>query len=198
MLPESTALGQLLAPVASGLAVVVLYHYLGAEYLGAEENKYWNALRKVVLSSGDSIVRQKTNFAVTNPARNFEQVATLEESVDTMQLAQGLESQGYVQGVLSGLKYRPPQSDPNSGVVSYESGSMVHRESKSDVLPDALATRQVHTFWFETENGIEVYAHEEYSSLNPLVAWMHYRAVTQNAEKGIDRVTADLKAADLL
>lgn len=198
MLPESIALGQLLAPVASGLAVVVLYHYLGAEYLGAEENKYWNELRRKLLTSSSSQIREETSFAVTTPAHDYEHVATLNKDVTSQDVAKALESRGYVQGVLSALKYRPPTNEPMADDTYYEIGSMVHRESKSDLLSDSLALRQVHTFWFETDEGIEVYAHEEYSSLNPLVAWMHYRAITQNAQKGIDRVTADLKAADLL
>jgi hypothetical protein len=40
-----------------------------------------------------------------------------------------------------------------------------------------------------------VYAHEEYSSLNPIVAWRHYRGVTQDAELGKKRVRDVLQNA---
>jgi len=184
MLLESITALHILAPLVSGLAVVVLYHYIGREYLGADENKYWNALRVSLLSSGDGYVRRKTNFALTNTASQEELVGTLDMTSD--EFAHALQKAGYLQGVLSGLK------DRSNG--DYESGSMVYRESKMDLLPDALALRQVHVFWFENDDGtIEVYAHEEYSSLNPLVSVQHYRAITQNAEKGKARVRSDLE-----
>ena len=183
----SLSAGQILAPIISALAVVVLYHYIGREYLGADENGYWNAFRIWLLSSGDSTVHKKTSFALTNPAKDEELVGTIDATSD--ELAHLFEDAGYVQCVLAGLKYRPPNANPNTDDVRFERGSMAFRESKSDILPDALALRQVHVFWFENEDGsLTVYAHEEYSSLNPLVAWQHYMARTQNAEKGIDAI----------
>lgn len=184
MILETLTAGQVLAPIVSALVVVVLYHYLGREYLGAEENEYWNAFRRTLLTAGDSTVRQKTNFALTNGARSQEYLGTVELS--SSELAYKFEEAGYVQCVLSGLKYRPANIDPNSDEAQFEAGSMAFRESKSDILPDALALHQTHVFWFENEDGtIDVYAHHEYSSLNPLVAWKHYRAVGQDADKGI-------------
>ena len=60
--------GAVLAPIISASAVVILYHYLGAEYLGAEETKMWNKIRRVILLGGDNFVRRKTEFALTNTA----------------------------------------------------------------------------------------------------------------------------------
>ena len=115
--------------------------------------------------------------------------------MSSQEVAQAFEKAGYVQCILSGLKYRPPSADPNVDDVEFERGSMAYRESKSDLVPDALALRQVHAFWFENEDGTtDIYAHEEYSSLNPLVAWRHYKAVTQNYEKGKAMALADLQA----
>lgn len=190
-------LGQVLAPIISAIVVTLLYHYLGREYLGAEENKYWNSIRVSLLSAGDSTVRQETGFALTNSASDSEFVGTVKK--DSQSFAQVMEGAGYVQCVLSGLKYRPSDIDPNkSSQVEFESGSMAFRESKSDLLPDALALRQVHVFWFDNGDGsVDVYAHEEYSSLNPLVAWKHYRAKTQNAELGKERVRTVLKSNDV-
>lgn len=177
MLPESLVLGQVLAPIVAGVAVTILYHYVGREWLGADENELWNSLRRAVLGAGDSFVRKKTNFALTNSAHKGEFVGSYE--MDSDELAETLEKAGYLQCVLSGLKTR---SEP----VEYESGSMALRESKSSLVPDALAVKQTHIFWFEGDESVDVYAHHEYSSLNPLVAWKHYRAVGQEYETGIE------------
>mgnify|MGYP007047127219 CR=1 FL=1 len=197
MIPEAIVLGQVLAPIVSALVVIVLYHYIGREYLGAAENEYWNTFRVTLLSAGDSTVRTKTNFALTNAAKDTEFVGSVKK--ESKEFAQVMEDDGYVQCILSGLKYRPPNVNPNtSGQVTFESGSMAFRESKSDVLPDALALRQVHVFWFDNRDGsVNVYAHEEYSSLNPLVAWRHYQAVTQDAELGKEEVRKVLQNADI-
>jgi hypothetical protein len=176
MIPESIVLGEVLAPIVSAVVVVVLYHYIGREYLGADENRYWNALRRTVLKSGDNYVRENTDFGLTNSVSQAEFVGTYE--MTSSELAHTLESEGYVQCVLSGLKYDDEDR--------LESGSMALREAKSDLLPDALALRQNHVFWFENEDGsVDVYAHYEYSSLNPLVSWKHYRAVGQDATRGV-------------
>lgn len=182
MILETIALGQVLAPVVALLTATILYHYIGREYLGAEENIYWNRLRIFLLSTGDSTVRKKTNFALTNPASDDEYVGRVD--LTSHELAQKLENENFVQCVLSGLKYRPPENDPNGGDVSFEAGSMAFRESKSDLLPDALASRQLHVYWFRTDDGLDLYAHEEYSSLNPVFAWQHYNAITQDPKLG--------------
>lgn len=171
-------MGAILAPLVSISVVTLLYHYIGREYLGADENKYWNALRRGILGNFDSFVRKKTSFALTNGARSEEFVGSFEYT--SSEFAHRLEKVGYVQCILSGLKER-------DGKV--EAGSMALRRSRSDLLPDVLALYQTHVFWFENEDGsLDVYAHHEYSSLNPLVAWKHYRAVGQDAAKGVERV----------
>ena len=158
---DPITLPAILAAVVSALAVTVLYHYIGREYLGAAENKYWNALRVTLLSAGDSTVRQKTGFALTNTVSDTEFVATVDK--DSQETAKLFADAGYLQCVLSGLKYRPPNVDPNtSSQVEFEAGSMA-------------------------------YAHEEYSSLNPLFAWQHYRAKTQDASLGVKRALAVLR-----
>lgn len=174
----SIEFGAILAPLVSAVVVTILYHYLGREYLGADENAIWNRGRRTILGSFDKYVRDNSTFALTNHTKPDEFVGTFE--LDSPTLAHKLEKAGYLQGVLSGLKLR-------SGDV--EAGSMVYRESKSDLIPDALAFYQVHVFWFENDDGtVDVYAHYEYSSLNPVVAWKHYRAVGQDASEGVDRV----------
>ena len=189
MMEQITAVetGAVLAPIISASAVVILYHYLGAEYLGAEETKVWNKIRRVLLLGGDNFVRRKTEFALTNTAKKEELVGMLEMS--NMELAQVIEESGGVQSVLSGLKKRTI-----SETTQYESGSMVIRESKSDLIPDVLAKWQLHIFWFQNSNGtLDVYAHWEYSSLNPLFAWPHYLAIKQNPAKGVEKAQKILK-----
>jgi hypothetical protein len=193
MFLETITLGHVLAPIISASTVVLLYHYLGRDYLGAAENEYWNTLRIGLLSTGDSTIRQKTNFALTNAATKDEFVVTLDKT--PQETAQLFEDAGYLQCVISGLKYRPPDVDPNtSSQVEFESGSMVYRESGSSLLADALAKRQVHVYWFDNGDGsVDLYAHEEYSSLNPLFAWKHYRAKTQNPALGKERALAVIR-----
>lgn len=185
MFLEGIVVGEILAPVVSAILVVILYHYIGSRYLGGAENAVWNGLRIVLLSSGDSWVRTKTKFALTNAANDAEYVGRVR--ADSTEFAITLdEDAGYKQCVAAGLKYRPSEVDPNtSSQVEFESGSMAFRESRSDLLPDALAFRQNHIYWFDNGDGtLDVYAHYEYSSLNPVVAWKHYRAVGQDAERG--------------
>lgn len=62
-----------------------------------------------------------------------------------------------------------------------EIGSWVRRESPK-------AKRQLHVMLFENpsdEASVDVYAHEEFSCLNPNVAVRHYRGIDQKAELGV-------------
>lgn len=180
-------LGAVLAPLVSAFVVTILYHYLGKEYLGADENEFWNKLRRGVLAPLDDTVRKKTSFALTNNPHEGERVGTFD--LTSQELAGTLGEGGYLQGVLSGLKTREI-----SGLTDHEAGSMVLRESKSSLIPDALAIHQNHVFWFENDDGtLDVYAHYEYSALNPLVAWKHYRAVGQDYAEGVKRAEKVLR-----
>ena len=104
MIAESITVGSVLAVVISSLTVIILYHYIRREYLGADENAYWNAFRVQVLSTGDSTVRQKTDFILTNSAKDSELIG--EVNLSSQEVAQALKDAGYVQCVLSRLKYR--------------------------------------------------------------------------------------------
>ena len=185
---SSIELGAVLAPLISAVGVTLLYHYIGRDYLGAAENEYWNSFRRVVLGSFDQYVRDNSAFALTNSAKATEFVGTINGT--SQDAARLFEDAGYVQGVLSGLKVRGrPEGD------QFESGSMVYRESRSDLVPDALAVYQNHVFWFDNgRGGMDVYAHHEYSAANPFVAWQHYRAVGQDAAKGKSLVAPLLAA----
>ena len=150
---DKIQLGAVLAPIVSTAVVKILYHHLGKEYLGAEENKIWNQARKTVLGTLNQYVENRTQFTLTNRAKSAEFVGSVDMS--SSELAALLESKGYLQGILSGLKLRGSQ-----GSNGIEAGSMVYRESKSSLIPDALAFHQVHVFWFENRDGtLDVYAH---------------------------------------
>ncbi|MFC6835682.1 hypothetical protein [Halomarina ordinaria] len=60
------------------------------------------------------------------------------------------------------------------------------------LLDHLLARRQLHVMLFpdEDEGVTHVYAHEEYASLNPLVAYAHYTGHGQSAAAGVARVEA--------
>jgi len=183
MLIESLITVEVLAPLLSGIAVLLLYNVLGARYLAPEYLPVWTQLRRTVLATGESYVRTKTSFALTNPSPDSHKIGTVDCS--SQELAHHFGERGYLQSVASGLKYRPRSADPRTGDASFEDGTMVFRESQTGVIPDFLALRQVHVWWFENEDGTcDLYAHEEYSSLNPLVAALHYKAVNWNVAKG--------------
>ena len=179
---DNIQLGAVVAPIVSAVVVTILYHYLGREYLGADENEIWNRARRTILGGFDQYVRKNSTFALTNSVSPEEYVDTL--NMSSSEFSELLGSEGYLQCILSGLKQRK-----TAGRVSTEAGSMCYRESRSSLIPDALAFYQTHVFWFENGDGtIDVYAHHEYSSLNPVVAWKHYRAVGQDAAEGVARV----------
>ncbi|MFC7154704.1 hypothetical protein ACFQPA_04440 [Halomarina halobia] len=85
-----------------------------------------------------------------------------------------LHERGFVRHPLARVKTR-------EGVESV--GSWV-------LLDHLLAPRMLHAMLFASEDGgaTHVYAHEEYSSLNPLVAYAHYAGDGQSAAAGVARV----------
>jgi len=52
--------GAVLAPLLSAIGVVVLYHYIGRDHLGADENEYWNNFRRGLLLSLNGLVKRET------------------------------------------------------------------------------------------------------------------------------------------
>ena len=66
-------------------------------------------------------------------------------------------------------------------------------------LGDILATRQVHVTLYDAPDGSGtwLYAHDEPNSLNPVMAWLHYRGTTQSAGRGVERIQSDLDDADV-
>ena len=77
---------------------------------------------------------------------------------------------GFVRSPLSRLKTR--DGDP-------EVGSWVYRDAP-------LARRQLHLMLFDGREGIEVYAHEEPSSVNPFVGAAHFDGAGQRVALGVE------------
>lgn len=77
---------------------------------------------------------------------------------------------GFVRNPFSRLKTRGSQ---------LEAGSWAYRES-------ALANRQLHVMLFTRDDGdVDVYAHEEPSSVNPLAGARHFRGEGQDVAAGV-------------
>ena len=87
---DKIQLGAILAPIISAAVVTILYHYIGKEYLGANENKIWNRGRRAVLGTLNQYVENKTQFTLTNTAKSAEFVGSVDMS--SSELAQLLES----------------------------------------------------------------------------------------------------------
>lgn len=67
---------------------------------------------------------------------------------------------------------------------------------------DVFALRQVHVTLIvrqQTEGNVKIatYAHDEYNSLNPLVAYKHYRGENQSVSKGVRTFQGDVAEWDI-
>ena len=87
-----------------------------------------------------------------------------------------LWSEGFVRNPLSRLKTR--DGDP-------EVASWVARDSP-------LADRQLHLMLFPGDGGVDVYAHEELSSVNPLLGPAHFDGGDQRVALGVELARARL------
>lgn len=158
--------------VAFLVSVVALYITI---LLRATHRDDWiNELRRIVLPGLDTIARQRNFYAMTKVDRK-QFVGVVDAPVDEVEVK--LENIGGVRNFASSLKV---QKDGD-----YESSSYALRESKRWWLPDMVALRQTHVILFELGNKTEMYAHEEYNSLLPVVGLLHYRGHTFNAERGV-------------
>ena len=101
--------------------------------------------------------------------RESEHVTDLD--VDLGELEKHLRDQGFVRNLLSRVKMHSDKP---------ESGSWVLRDSLFD-------ERQLHIMLFQEENQVKVFAHEEYSSINPHVAPRHYFGESQNVDRGLKK-----------
>lgn len=161
--------GSRLIALATGLGALLGFlqaHALPVRWNRGPESRWWESLRRSV-----SIVlgRVFDARAGPRPITAGEYAGTLPLSLaETERL---LWRAGFVRNPFSRLKRR--DGEP-------ELGSWVARDSP-------LARRQVHVMLFPAPGGVDVYAHEEYSSVHPLVGSSHFDGATQNVAIGVER-----------
>ncbi|WP_193788003.1 hypothetical protein [Natronorubrum sulfidifaciens] len=96
---------------------------------------------------------------------------------------------GYDRNPMAGLKYRGNLEDEDFEVTTW-----AYRESDNSLIPDPLAFWQTHVFVFDNGDGtFDLYAHYEYSSMNPLVAYKHVRGIGMDRERGVGYVLRNLE-----
>lgn len=182
---DGFSLAPIVASIAVLIAVYVFYIVLDEQYLGPEDT-FWNDLRPKLLPEFDDFA-QDIGFGTVNQAYSEELACTIDADLPTIEST--LHEAGYDRNPMAGLKYRGDRADEE-----YEVTTWAKRESQHSLIPDPLAFWQTHAFVFENENGShDVYAHYEYSSMNPLVAYQHVRAIDLDAERGVQEVRKDLR-----
>ena len=126
----------------------------------------YNAFRRRVLPGVHSVFDVLLGGYALSDTPPEEYVGTLHCSQDEVEaLFEGL---GFSRSFVASLKVRV------DGNVS--DGSWVYRES-------LFAAHQLHVIVHQTENGVETYAHWEYSSIRH--PYRHYLARDYSAEKGV-------------
>ncbi len=183
-------------------ALYILYFATEGEHLGPEDS-WWNSLRRQTLPHlHDALNSVDDSLYAVNRSYVSEYAVTLRG--DYEDVAQWLSDMGYDRSPLAGLKYRIDEWDDRdeydkitdfiSDHGDYELSSWAQREAAHPYLPDPLAFWQTHVFLFENEDGtFDVYAHWEYSSMNPIVAIQHYRGLHMDHYRGVENILADME-----
>ncbi|WP_254544319.1 hypothetical protein [Halomarina pelagica] len=161
---------RVLAPIVSALAVCA-YRLVGPARLDPDA-RWPERLHRRWFPALTSPVRRWLPGTAAREVSEDEYALTL--PLPPGEVERGLHERGFVRHPLSRVKTR-------EGVESV--GSWVR-------LDRLLARRMLHVMLFAGEDGetTHVYAHEEYSSLNPLVAYAHYAGEGQSAAAGVERV----------
>jgi hypothetical protein len=134
--------------------------------------RFWEALRRVASRALGRVFDER---AGPRPVSAGEFAGRVDASLDRLEA--GLWAAGYVRNPFSRLKVR------DGGI---EAGSWAYRESP-------LARRQLHLMCFRRDDGgVDVYAHEEASSVNPVVGWAHFDADQQDVAAGVERARSTL------
>lgn len=136
----------------------------------------YNALRRRVLPGIHSALDVLIGGYALSDTPPEEYVATLECPKSRVESL--LESLGFSRNLVASLKIRV------DGNVS--DGSWVYRES-------LLADHQLHAILHGTEDGVETYAHLEYSSIRH--PYRHYLARGYDAEAGVQQMRSVLMKA---
>lgn len=122
---------------------------------------------------------------IGNPHGYYAMVKVSEEervgfvSAELSEVEEQLERIGFSRNIAASLKMHPNGS--------YEDASWAYRKTSSGYVPNCLSRRQIHTMLFEVEDGVDIYAHEEYSSIRPVLALAHYRGIGMSKELGVSK-----------
>lgn len=149
----------------------VLTYVLPVRWSVGPEARYWERLRRTISQLGGRV----DGRAGPRPVSGGEYAGRVDATLDALEA--GLWDAGFVRNPFSRLKI----SDGRP-----EAGSWVHRDSP-------LARRQLHLMLFRrSDGGVDVYAHEEASSVHPLAGWHHFDGAGQDVAAGVERARAAL------
>lgn len=187
---EGLTLEQVALPLGAAIGLFIVYTAKQYGMLGPG-NRYWAQVRSTVWPLLDELFKNYGGFA-ENHSKEEEYAGSFEVGID--EIEQNLSTVGYFWGIIAGLK-----TDPFGTV---EIASWTKREAFHPMIPDIFAKRQTHATFFRRTlpDGrvvIDSYLHDEKSSIHPKYAKMHYRAMTQDAEKGIADFTEDIGETEL-
>ncbi|MEF8782465.1 MAG: hypothetical protein V5A39_00980 [Haloarculaceae archaeon] len=153
-----------LSPLGAGLGFVQTYGVPVRRNRGPE-GRWWEPLRRSVSRLLGTTLDER---AGPRPITEGEYAGTLRMPLDEAETL--LWQWGFLRCPLARLKIR--DGDP-------EVGSWAYRDRP-------LARRQLHVMLFEAADGVDVYAHEEPSSVHPFVGAEHFDGVTQNVARGVE------------
>jgi len=129
------------------------------------EGRWWELVRRRISRIAGRLDPQ----AGPRPIAPSEYAGSLDRSLRETEAL--LWDEGFIRNPIARLKVRDDTP---------VAGSWVYRESP-------LAPLQLHLMLFEGEDGTDVYAHEELSSVNPLCAAAHFTGEGQSVAAGVRR-----------
>jgi hypothetical protein len=168
----------------------LLYLYLGLSYFGADDD-YWTPLRHAVLPHVDRVLGNCLDggYATsTQSAREY--AATVQLTVDELEVV--LEEHGGLRNIWA-ASMENQDGQKSAGTWTFRRvklpvlRALLNALEKVPLAADVLiiaeeivAMRQVHLRLYERDDGtVDILAHEEPNSINPLTGYAHYRSDAQ-------------------
>lgn len=177
MTPSWGGLGSVLVRLGAAVGLFQTYA-VPVRWNRGPESRWWEPVRRVVSRALGRFVDER---AGPRPITDGEFAGTLGMSLGEAERL--LWTRGFVRSPFARLKTR--DGTP-------ELGSWADRDSP-------LARRQLHLMLFPGEDGVDVYAHEEPSSVNPRVGAEHFDGEGQTVARGVrtarERLPLDTGAA---
>jgi len=134
-----------------------------------------NRYRRSVYPIIHSIISKLGLFSVSTLSSDSLAIKTHKSSDEAERI---LQDAGFTLAVSSSVKKLPDGSFAYSDWIYRESGD----------YPDFLAIWQTHATIVTFEERTHIYAHHEYSSINPLVGYYHITGMDKSAKQGIKKV----------